>query len=88
MPNLFTSAALNDIVQQEINRGNSVRKHAPWPPSVDTIFGLKYRFGQSYRVHGLFYNVINDPHYWYAEIVSAATKEMLIYGFSELNNDA
>ena len=81
---MFTSAELTRILDQELERGNEVGQHSSWPPNLETVITLKYRFGTRYKDNGLSYKTLNDPHYWYAEYVSRRSKEMLTCGFSEL----
>ena len=80
---MFKSGVLNEILETELKQGNLVTQKSNWPPSLDLVICLKYRFDRDYSRSGLRHRVLNDPHYWYAEIHSSATQEMLVCGFKK-----
>lgn len=75
--NHFSSDILNEILDNELRRGNKIAENTSWPPKCKKLIILEKRFSRKYKADNINYNVINDPHYWYAEYSLKDSSESL-----------
>ena len=81
--NKFNSGLLNNIIFHEIENGNNIVEESQWLPKCKKIIILKKKFTTNLDVKdGLIFNIINDPHYWYADYYDPLTKESLACKFN------
>jgi hypothetical protein len=79
----FDSNHLNALLAAELVAGNAVHQDDGGWGSFRRLVVLKrpFRALRSSLALGLEHHVINDPHYWQAEVVDTHTSEMLACGF-------
>lgn len=74
---MFNSPKLNAILEAEIAAGNVIAEETTFPPKCEKLIILSYSFKGDYKGDGLNYQVVNDPHYWYAEYMTSDGTEGL-----------
>jgi hypothetical protein len=76
---VFTSQALNDILHQELEAGNSIQSQGPGFGKVVLMALMSKPFHKRYSIEGsgLVYNEVNDPHYWKDEYEDPKTQEVI-----------
>jgi hypothetical protein len=79
----FASDHLNALLAEELAAGNRVHQDGEGWGSFCRLVVLKqpFRTLASPLPAGLEHRVINDPHYWQAEVADTRTSEMLACGF-------
>lgn len=79
----FQSQALNVLLQDELAAGNRIDDQGPGWGNMNRLVILRFPFRtvESTLPVGLSLNEVNDPHYWKAELVDEATREMVACRF-------
>lgn len=78
----FESKYLQSILEDEILLGNEIVEDTKWPPNLNRLLILKYKFSRSYQNKNIEYRKTDDPHYWYEEY--KFDKEMISCKFDNL----
>lgn len=76
---MFQSPALSEFLAAELAAGNTVAEDGPGFGGAIRIVLLARRFRTPKPAEGsgLVYRDIRDPHYWWAEVEAADTREVL-----------
>jgi hypothetical protein len=75
-------APLQQILDAELARGNTVVASSPWGPGCRLLVLLKRPFGVLYpTAEGVEYVHVDDPHYWKSEYRFHGGQEVLACGF-------
>lgn len=74
---MFKSPKLNTILKAELAAGNVIAEETTFPPKCEKLVILSYSFKGVYDEIELNYQVVNDPHYWYAEYMTSDGTEGL-----------
>ncbi|MDR6342620.1 hypothetical protein HNQ91_005704 [Filimonas zeae] len=79
------SQPLKQILQSELQAGNTIREiSSGWPEPQSIFVLLESPFTSEYQItHPIEFREINDRHYWKAEYLDAAYKHLLVCGFEK-----
>lgn len=80
----YDSPFLNRVQAEEVRLGNPIAQDGNGWGKIKRLIILRSPFRSSLTdlPSDVEYHLINDPHYWQAELKDASTSEMLACGFA------